>query len=117
LLISFIKILNKYETVKYFNNDEYEVKRYMESLKKYEAGAIKTSTSLALLNFSQNFIFSCGLTGIMVLAAHGVVKGEMTVGGCLPFLIAIFYFDYYFSFSLDLVMCNGLLFQLSLPVI
>ena len=57
----------------------------MESLKKYEAGAIKTSTSLALLNFSQNFIFSCGLTGIMVLAAHGVVRGEMTVGGCLSF--------------------------------
>lgn len=91
-----IDSLINYETVKYFDNDEYEVKRYQESLKKYEISAIKTSTSLATLNFGQNAIFSAGLTGIMVLAGYGVMNGEMTVG--------------------DLVMCNGLLFQLSLPL-
>lgn len=91
-----IDSLINYETVKYFNNDEYEVKRYQESLKKYEVSAIKTSTSLALLNFGQNAIFSAGLTGIMILSGYGAMKGGMTVG--------------------DLVMCNGLLFQLSLPL-
>ena len=58
--------LINYETVKYFNNDEYEVKRYKESLKAYETAAIKTNTSLAVLNFGQNAIFSTGLTAIMV---------------------------------------------------
>nr|QUF59442.1 ATP-binding cassette transporter Abcb7 [Brachionus angularis] len=91
-----IDSLINYETVKYFNNDDYEVKRYQESLKKYEISAIKTSTSLAALNFGQNAIFSGGLTAIMLLAGYGVMNGEMTVG--------------------DLVMCNGLLFQLSLPL-
>jgi ATP-binding cassette subfamily B (MDR/TAP) protein 7 len=91
-----IDSLINYETVKYFDNDEYEIKRYRDSLKKYELGAIKTSTSLAALNFGQNAIFSAGLTAIMVLAGYGVMGGEMTVG--------------------DLVMCNGLLFQLSLPL-
>nr|UOU03328.1 ATP-binding cassette subfamily B7-1 [Brachionus rubens] len=91
-----IDSLINFETVKYFNNDDYEVKRYQESLKKYEASAIKTSTSLAFLNFGQNAIFSTGLTAIMLLASYGVMGGEMTVG--------------------DLVMCNGLLFQLSLPL-
>lgn len=91
-----IDSLINFETVKYFDNTDYEVKRYQESLKKYEISAIKTSTSLAALNFGQNFIFSAGLTAIMLLSSYGVVKGEMTVG--------------------DLVMCNGLLFQLSLPL-
>ena len=88
--------LINYETVKYFNNDEYEVRRYRESLLKYEENAIKTTSSLALLNFGQNFIFSAGLSAIMVLAGMGILEGEMSVG--------------------DLVLCNGLLFQLSLPL-
>nr|QNH67873.1 ATP-binding cassette transporter subfamily B member 7 [Brachionus rotundiformis] len=91
-----IDSLINYETVKYFNNDDYEVKRYQESLVKYQQSAIKTSTSLAVLNFGQNAIFSTGLTAIMLLAGYGAVSGEMTVG--------------------DLVMCNGLLFQLSVPL-
>ena len=91
-----IDSLINYETVKYFNNDEYEVKRYQDSLKKYEVAAVKTSTSLATLNFGQNAIFSAGLTAIMLLSGFGVANGTMTVG--------------------DLVMCNGLLFQLSLPL-
>ena len=72
--------LINYETVKYFNNDEYEVKRYQESLRAYELSAIKTSTSLAALNFGQNAIFSAGLTAIMVLAGYGVMDGNLTVG-------------------------------------
>lgn len=62
----FIIYMKKYETVKYFNNDEFEIKRYQESLKKFETSSIKISTSLALLNFGQNAIFSAGLTAIMV---------------------------------------------------
>jgi ATP-binding cassette, subfamily B (MDR/TAP), member 7 len=91
-----IDSLINYETVKYFNNDDYEVKRYQESLKKYEQASIKTTTSLAWLNLGQNVIFSTGLTAIMLLAGYGAIDGTMTVG--------------------DLVMCNGLLFQLSLPL-
>nr|APD26513.1 ATP-binding cassette transporter subfamily B member 7 protein [Brachionus koreanus] len=91
-----IDSLINYETVKYFNNDDYEVKRYQESLIKYQQSAIKTSTSLAVLNFGQNAIFSTGLTAIMLLAGYGAISGNMTVG--------------------DLVMCNGLLFQLSVPL-
>ena len=75
-----IDSLINYETVKYFNNDEFEVKRYHDSLKNYEAASIKTSTSLAFLNFGQNAIFSAGLSTIMVLAGYGVLAGEMTVG-------------------------------------
>jgi ATP-binding cassette subfamily B (MDR/TAP) protein 7 len=91
-----IDSLINFETVKYFDNTEYEVKRYQESLQNYEESAIKTSTSLAVLNFGQNAIFSTGLVGIMLMASHGVVDGTMTIG--------------------DLVMCNALLFQISLPL-
>ncbi|XP_037906065.1 ATP-binding cassette sub-family B member 7, mitochondrial isoform X2 [Hermetia illucens] len=88
--------LINYETVKYFNNEHYEATRYDRVLKKYEAASLKTSTSLALLNFGQNAIFSAALSTIMVLAAKEIAQGNMTVG--------------------DLVMVNGLLFQLSIPL-
>lgn len=88
--------LINYETVKYFNNEKFEAGRYNEVLKKYEAASLKTSTSLAMLNFGQNAIFSSALSLIMLLAANEISKGNMTVG--------------------DLVMVNGLLFQLSIPL-
>lgn len=88
--------LINYETVKYFNNEKFEAARYNEVLKKYESASLKTSSSLALLNFGQNAIFSSALSIIMVLAANEIAKGNMTVG--------------------DLVMVNGLLFQLSIPL-
>lgn len=70
-----IDSLINYETVKYFNNEKYETDKYNESLKKYEAASLKTSTSLALLNFGQSAIFSAALSGIMILAANEIVKG------------------------------------------
>ncbi|XP_068615445.1 iron-sulfur clusters transporter ABCB7, mitochondrial-like, partial [Brachionichthys hirsutus] len=91
-----IDSLLNYETVKYFNNEKYEAERYDGFLKSYESASLKTTSTLAMLNFGQSAIFSVGLTGIMLLASKGIAAGSMTVG--------------------DLVMVNGLLFQLSLPL-
>ncbi|XP_063532142.1 iron-sulfur clusters transporter ABCB7, mitochondrial isoform X1 [Cydia strobilella] len=91
-----IDSLINYETVKYFNNEKYELDKYDKSLQKYEAASLKTASSLAALNFGQHAIFSGGLSMIMILAANEIVKGNMSVG--------------------DLVMVNGLLFQLSIPL-
>lgn len=72
-----IDSLINYETVKYFNNEKYEAERYDKVLQKYEVASLKTASSLALLNFGQNAIFSIGLTGIMLLAAQEIVKGNV----------------------------------------
>lgn len=88
--------LINYETVKYFNNEIYEAQRYDNVLKNYEHASLKTSSSLAVLNFGQNAIFSVALSAIMLMAANDIVNGNLTVG--------------------DLVMVNGLLFQLSIPL-
>ncbi|XP_037578117.1 iron-sulfur clusters transporter ABCB7, mitochondrial-like isoform X1 [Dermacentor silvarum] len=91
-----IDSLINYETVKYFNNEKYEVENYDRLLAQYQEASLKTTTSLALLNFGQNAIFSASLSAVMVLASQNILNGTMTVG--------------------DLVMVNGLLFQLSLPL-
>ena len=88
--------LLNYETVQYFNNQRYEGERYDETLRGYQQAALKSQSSLSLLNFGQSAIFSVGLTAIMGLTAAQIVEGTATVG--------------------DLVLVNGLLFQLSVPL-
>lgn len=83
--------LLNYETVKHFCAEAHEARRYDEALAGVEGAAARTATSLALLNFGQGAIFSAALSAAMVLAAHRVAEGSMTVG--------------------DVVMVNGLLFQ------
>ncbi|XP_076444479.1 iron-sulfur clusters transporter ABCB7, mitochondrial-like [Babylonia areolata] len=91
-----IDSLINYETVKYFNNEKYEAQKYDVHLREFERASLKTTTSLALLNWGQNAIFSAGIASVMVLASQNIMAGTMTVG--------------------DLVMVNGLLFQLSMPL-
>lgn len=68
--------LLNYETVKYFNNELHEASNYDQVLKKYEEASLKTSTSLAMLNFGQNVIFSSALSAIMILATKEIIKGK-----------------------------------------
>lgn len=72
-----IDSLINYETVKYFNNEKFEAQKYDDSLKKYQSASLKTSTSLAMLNFGQNAIFSGALSLIMVMAAKNIANGNL----------------------------------------
>jgi len=91
-----IDSLLNYETVKYFNNEDYELNRYDDTLASWEKSAIKNQTSLSLLNMGQGAIIATGLTILMLLAGQGVVDGELTLG--------------------DLVLINAFLLQLYLPL-
>src|SRR5882672_8783880 len=91
-----IDSLLNYETVKYFNNEEYEARRYDDNLQKYESAAVTNEMSLGVLNIGQSLIIAAAVTLLMVLAAGGVVSKELTLG--------------------DLVLVNGLLIQLYIPL-
>jgi ATP-binding cassette subfamily B protein len=91
-----IDSLLNYETVKYFGNEHYELQRYDESLKHWESEAVNSQTSLSALNFGQALIIAAGVTAIMIMAARGVVNGNMTLG--------------------DLVLVNAFLLQLFIPL-
>src|SRR3990172_8377794 len=91
-----IDSLLNYETVKYFNNEEYEARRYDENLQHYEVAAVKNEASLGLLNIGQSCIIATAVTLLMILAAQGVVDAKLTLG--------------------DLVLINGLLIQLYIPL-
>ena len=75
-----IDSLLNFETVKYFGNEEHEAQRFDQALQRYEGAAVKSQTSLSLLNIGQAAIISVGLTIIMYMAASGIVNGELTVG-------------------------------------
>ncbi len=91
-----IDSLLNFETVKYFSAEEREALRYDESMRGYAAAALKTSYSLAFLNFGQSVLITTGLVGVMVLAALGVQNGDLTVG--------------------DFVMVNAYMIQITLPL-
>jgi ATP-binding cassette subfamily B protein len=76
-----IDSLLNYETVKYFGNEAHEARRFDESMQRYERAAVQSQVTLNLLNIGQAAIIATGLTLVMLLAAQGVVAGEMTVGG------------------------------------
>ena len=91
-----IDSLLNYETVKYFNNEQYELQRYDDKLATWEGAAIRNQTSLSVLNVGQGAIISIGITILMLLAGKGVVDGELSLG--------------------DLVLVNAFLLQLYLPL-
>ena len=91
-----IDSLLNFETVKYFNAEEREVRRYDESMAGYEAAAVKTGVSLAWLNFGQSLLITAGLAAVMVMAARGVQAGTLTVG--------------------DFVMVNAYMIQITMPL-
>jgi ABC-type transport system involved in Fe-S cluster assembly fused permease/ATPase subunit len=72
--------LLNYETVKYFANEAHEAERYDHALRAYERAAVKSETTLAVLNVGQGAIIAAGLIGVMILAGSGVASEEMTVG-------------------------------------
>ena len=91
-----IDSLLNYETVKYFNNENFEATRYDENLAKYRKAAIKSQRTLSLLNSGQQLIIAIGLVAMLWRATQGVVDGRMTLG--------------------DLVMVNAFMIQLYIPL-
>ena len=59
----------------YFNNEKHEANRYDEALQRFQAASLKTSTSLAVLNFGQNAIFQSALATMMLLSAKQISQG------------------------------------------
>jgi ABC-type transport system involved in Fe-S cluster assembly fused permease/ATPase subunit len=88
--------LLNYETVKYFNNEGFEARRYDESLEKLRKSRLKSQTTLSLLNTGQQLVIAIGLVAILWRATQGVVAGRMTLG--------------------DLVMINAFMIQLYIPL-
>jgi len=91
-----IDSLLNYETVKYFGNEAFEARRYDENLRSYESAAVRSEASLGLLNIGQSLIIAVAVTALMVLVAQGVAAKDLTLG--------------------DLVLVNGLLIQLYIPL-
>ena len=76
-----IDSLLNYETVKYFGNEEHEASRFDRALRRYEDAAVRSKTTLALVNIGQGFIIATGLTLVMTMAGYDIQSGTMTVGG------------------------------------
>ena len=75
-----IDSLLNYETVKYFGNEDHEARRYDTAMRGYEKAAVKSQTSLALLNIGQALIISSGLTAVMLMTASGIISGALSLG-------------------------------------
>ena len=88
--------LLNYETVKYFNNEAYEARRYDQSMERWQEAAIKSQTSLSILNVGQSLIISVAVTLMVWRATVGVMDGRMTLG--------------------DLVLVNAFMIQLYIPL-
>ena len=91
-----IDSLLNFETVKYFGNEAFEASRYDENLLRYQAAAVKSQKTLAILNLGQQIIIATGLMLILWRSTLGVVNGSMTLG--------------------DLVLVNTLMMQLYIPL-
>jgi ATP-binding cassette subfamily B protein len=91
-----IDSLMNYETVKYFGNESMELERYDGTLAQWEEMAVRSQTSMSVLNFGQGAIIALGVTLLMVFAAQGVADGDLSIG--------------------DLVLVNALLLQLFIPL-
>ena len=91
-----IDSLLNYETVKYFGNEGFEARRYDESMQRWEKAAVRSQTSLSLLNVTQSAIIAIAVTLIMWRATVGVVAGTMTIG--------------------DLVLVNAFMIQIYIPL-
>ena len=91
-----IDSLLNFETVKYFGAERREAVRYDKAMEGYETAALKTSYSLAFLNFGQSLLITGGLVAVMVMAALGVQNGSLTVG--------------------DFVMVNAYMIQITMPL-
>ena len=92
---AFDSLLN-YETVKYFGNEAMELRRYDSTLSEWEHWAVKSQTSMSLLNFGQGTVIALGVSLVMYLAIRGVAAGEIGIG--------------------DLVLLNAFLLQLFIPL-
>ena len=88
--------LLNYETVKYFNNEAFEARRYDESLERLRRARLKSQTTLSLLNAGQQLIIAVGLVAMLWRATQGVAEGRMTLG--------------------DLVMVNAFMIQIYIPL-
>ncbi|MCL4768709.1 MAG: ABC transporter ATP-binding protein/permease [Hyphomicrobiaceae bacterium] len=91
-----IDSLLNFETVKYFGNEELEVRRFDTSMARYESAAVRTYYSLGVLNSGQALIFTVGMTLVMLLTARGIMAGQNSIG--------------------DFVLVNGILIQLYMPL-
>jgi ATP-binding cassette subfamily B protein len=91
-----IDSLLNYETVKYFGNEAFESQRYDQSLQRWERAAVRSQTSLSVLNVGQAAIISVAVTLMVWRATVGVVEGRMSIG--------------------DLVLVNAFMIQLYMPL-
>jgi ATP-binding cassette subfamily B protein len=91
-----IDSLLNYETVKYFNNEDFEARRYDQSLERLRRAALKSQSTLSLLNTGQQLVIALALVAMLWRATQGVVDGRLTLG--------------------DLVMINAFMIQLYIPL-